>query len=155
MFARLGRLICRFPWLFVALATLVVGMAAGFGVDVMRHLTLAPGWDVPNSGSELAFRHLRDRLGKDETPVIVLFRAGPVCRRMSTTRPSARRRKRHWPASARIPTCPAWRATTATPMPLRSAKGDMTYALIKLRLAADEGMAPSSACARSCAAIAW
>jgi len=29
MFARLGRLICRFPWLFVALATLVVGMAAG------------------------------------------------------------------------------------------------------------------------------
>jgi len=38
---------------------------------------------------------------------------------------------------------------------LRSAKGDTTYALIKLRLAADEGMAPSSACARSCAAIAW
>jgi len=141
MFARLGRLICRFPWLFVALATVVVGMAAGFGVDVMRHLTLAPGWDVPNSGSELAFKHLRDRLGKDETPVIVLFRAGPGV-----------------PANVDDP---AFRAAAEAALAgigenpdvsgvesyygngdarLRSAKGDTTYALIKLRLAADEGM---------------
>jgi uncharacterized membrane protein YdfJ with MMPL/SSD domain len=141
MFALLGRLTCRFPWVFVTVAAMVVGMAAGFGADVVRHLTLAPGWDVPNSGSELALKQLRDRLGKDETPVIVLFRAGPGL-----------------PAKVDDP---AFRAAVEAALAgigenpdvtgvqsyygnadarLRSARGDMTYALIKLRLAADEGM---------------
>jgi len=141
MFALLGRLICRFPWLFVAVATFVVGMAAGFGADVVKHLTLAPGWDVPNSGSELALKQLRDRLGKDETPVIVLFRA--------------------WPGGPANVDNPAFRDAVEAALAgigqnpdvsgvqsyygnadtrLRSAKGDMTYALINLKLAADEGM---------------
>ena len=141
MFALLGRLLCRFPWLFVVVAVVVVGLAAGFGADVVRHLTLAPGWDVPGSGSELAFKQLRDRLGKDETPVIVMFHA-----------------RGGMPASI---DAPAFRSGVEAALAgigsnpdvsgvqsyygsgdarLRSASGKLTYAVIKLKLSADEGM---------------
>lgn len=52
---------------------MLVVMAALYGMDVMERLTLAPGWDVPNSGSALAVEHFREQAGVDETPVIVLF----------------------------------------------------------------------------------
>jgi len=141
MFAHLGRLLCRFPWLFVAVATVVVGLAAGFGADVVRHLTLAPGWDVPNSGSELALKQLRDRLGKDETPVIVLFRAKPG---MTANVDDPAFRDAVEAALARISQNPDVSGVQSyygnADARLRSAKGDMTYALVKLKLAADEGM---------------
>ncbi len=141
MFAHLGRLLCRFPWLFVAVATVVVGLAAGFGADVVRHLTLAPGWDVPDSGSELALKQLRDRLGKDETPVIVLFRAKPG---LAANVDDPAFRDAVETALARISQNPDVSGVQSyygsADTRLRSARGDMTYALIKLKLAADEGM---------------
>jgi trehalose monomycolate/heme transporter len=141
MFAHLGRLLCRFPWLFVAVATVVVGMAAGFGADVVKHLTLAPGWDVPNSGSELALLQLRDRLGKDETPVIVLFRAKPGLP-ANVDDPAFRNAVEA--ALAGIGQNPDVSGVQSyygnADTRLRSAKGDSTYALIKLKLASDEGM---------------
>ncbi len=141
MFALLGRLLCRFPWLFVAVATIVVGMAAGFGADVVRHLTLAPGWDVPGSGSELALKQLRDRLGKDETPVIALFRAKPG---LAANVDDPAFRDAVETALAGIGENPDVSGVESyyggADARLRSARGDMTYALIKLKLAADEGM---------------
>jgi len=141
MFALLGRLICRFPWLFVAVATFVVGMAAGFGADVVKHLTLAPGWDVPNSGSELALKQLRDRLGKDETPVIVLFRArpgGPANVDNPAFRDAVEAALAGIGQNPDVSGVQSYYGNADTR--LRSAKGDMTYALINLKLAADEGM---------------
>lgn len=141
MFALLGRLLCRFPWLFVAVAAVVVGLAAGFGADVVRHLTLAPGWDVPDSGSELALKQLRDRLGKDETPVIVLFRAKPG---LVANVDDPAFRDAVETSLARISQNPDVSGVQSyygnADTRLRSAKGDMTYALVKLKLAADEGM---------------
>ncbi len=141
MFALLGRQLCRFPWLFVAVAAIVVGAAAGFGADVVKHLTLAPGWDVPDSGSELALKHLRDRLGKDETPVIVLFRAKPG---IPAQVDDPAFRDAVGAALARIGENPDVTGVqsyygSADPR-LRSTRGDMSYALIKLKLANDEGM---------------
>lgn len=141
MFARLGRLLCRFPWLFVAVASVVVGLAAGFGADVVRHLTLAPGWDVPGSGSELAVKQLRDRLGKNETPVIALFRARPG---LTANVDDPAFRDAVEAALAGIAQNPDVAGVdsyySSADKRLRSAQGDTTYALIKLKLAADEGM---------------
>ena len=141
MFALLGRKLYRFPWLFVAVAAIVVGMAAGFGADVVRHLTLAPGWDVPESGSEMALLQLRDRLGKDETPVIALFRAKPG---LAANVDDPAFREAVEAALAGIGQNPDVSAVdsyySGGDNRLRSSRGDMTYALIKLKLANDEGM---------------
>ena len=78
MFLALAGLIWRFPVWFLGAAFFVVAGAAWYGSDVISRLTLDPGWDVPTSDSALARKALRDRLGKDETAVILLFspRAG-------------------------------------------------------------------------------
>ncbi|TCJ14705.1 MMPL family transporter [Parasulfuritortus cantonensis] len=77
MFLALGRLIWRVPVWFLASAFLVVGAAAWYGDDVIGQLTLDPGWDVPGSGSARARQDLRDRLGRDDTAVILLFSPKP------------------------------------------------------------------------------
>ena len=141
MFSHLSRLFCRYPWVFVAVAAVVVAAAAGFGADVVRHLTLAPGWDVPGSGSEQVMKQLRDRLGRDETPVLVLFRAMPG--------PPANVddhgfRDAIETALAGIGQNPDVASVQSYygsgDARLRSEKGDMTYALVQLRLAKDEGV---------------
>lgn len=73
MFIVLGRLICRTPWRVVVGATVLVLISALYGMDVMQRLTLAPGWDVPGSGSAEAVNRFKEQEGVDETPVIVLF----------------------------------------------------------------------------------
>jgi RND superfamily putative drug exporter len=60
--------------LIVLLGLLLVLLGAFYSRDVMQRLTLAPGWDVPGSGSAESVRLLREQLGRDETPVIMLFR---------------------------------------------------------------------------------
>jgi RND superfamily putative drug exporter len=75
MFSFLGRLICHYPKLILLSAALLVGGAAFYSLDAMHHLVLAPGWDVPGSGSAIAEAKIRAQTGSDETPVIVLFRA--------------------------------------------------------------------------------
>src|SRR3989339_1034206 len=74
MFVFLGRLAGRHPRLIVSLGLLLVLLGAFYSRDVMQRLTLAPGWDVPGSGSAESVRLLREHLGRDETPVILLFR---------------------------------------------------------------------------------
>jgi RND superfamily putative drug exporter len=73
MFIFLGRLVCRAPWRVVFGAVVLVMLAALYGLDVMERLTLAPGWDVPGSGSAEAVNRFKEQEGVDETPVIVLF----------------------------------------------------------------------------------
>lgn len=73
MFIVLGRLVCRTPWRVVVGAALLVLLSALYGMDVMERLTLAPGWDVPGSGSAEAVNRFKEQEGVDETPVIVLF----------------------------------------------------------------------------------
>jgi RND superfamily putative drug exporter len=77
MFRSLGKLNTNHPWKVVLVALAVVLLAMVYGKDVMRHLTLSPGWDVPGSGSAITTQQLRDKLGRDETMVIVLFRPRP------------------------------------------------------------------------------
>ena len=141
MFTTLGRLLCRFPWIFIAVATLLVGGAAGFGADVVKHLTLAPGWDVPDSGSDLALRHLRDRLGKDETPVIVMFSARPG---MPAAVDDPAFRDAVEITLASIGGNPDVSSVesyySSGDQRLRAASGRLTYALVKLKLGNDEGM---------------
>jgi RND superfamily putative drug exporter len=74
MFPSLTELIGRRPWLVVLMGCLLVALGALYSHDVMQRLTLAPGWEVPGSGSDTAVRVLRDQFGRDETPVILLFR---------------------------------------------------------------------------------
>ncbi len=74
MFPSLTELIGRRPWLVVLMGCLLVALSAIYSHDVMQRLTLAPGWEVPGSGSDTTVRVLRDQLGRDETPVILLFR---------------------------------------------------------------------------------
>jgi RND superfamily putative drug exporter len=73
MFRFLGRLVCRSPWRVVVGAVSLVILAALYGLDATHHLTLAPGWDVPGSGSAEAVNRFKEQEGVDETPVIVLF----------------------------------------------------------------------------------
>jgi hypothetical protein len=58
-------------------ASVLVIMAVLYGQDVMERLTLAPGWDVPGSGSAEAVNRFKEQEGVDETPVIVLFTQKP------------------------------------------------------------------------------
>jgi len=74
MFPFLGRLTGRHPWMIVLVGAILVALGAIYSLDVMQRLTLAPGWDVPGSGSAESVRLLRDKLDRDETPVILLFR---------------------------------------------------------------------------------
>ena len=60
--------------MIVLLGALLVLLGTLYSLDVMQRLTLAPGWDVPGSGSAESLRLLRDKLRRDETPVILLFR---------------------------------------------------------------------------------
>ncbi len=60
--------------MIVLLGALLVLLGTIYSLDVMQRLTLAPGWDVPGSGSAESVRLLRDKLKRDETPVILLFR---------------------------------------------------------------------------------
>ncbi|KAF0099905.1 MAG: MMPL domain-containing protein [bacterium] len=74
MFPFLGGLTGRHPWLIVWLGAILVALGSLYSLDLMQRLTLAPGWEVPDSGSDVTVRVMRDQLGRDETPVILLFR---------------------------------------------------------------------------------
>lgn len=74
MFSFLSRVAAKHAWQVVLAGALLVLFSAFYSRDVMQRLTLAPGWDVPGSGSAESVRLLRDHLGRDETPVIMLFR---------------------------------------------------------------------------------
>lgn len=141
MFLSLGRLICHYPRLILLSATLLVAGAALYSLDVMRHLVLAPGWDVPGSGSAIAEARIRAQVGTDVTPVIVLFQGkegGPE----RVEDPAFRRAAEA--ALGKIASNPDVRAVTSyfsTAEPRFVARdGLSTYALVSLTKGADEGL---------------
>jgi uncharacterized membrane protein YdfJ with MMPL/SSD domain len=113
-----------------------------YGFDLQRHLTLNPGWDSPNSGSALAAERLRNQLGRDETPVVILFSprtAGP--RQVD----SLEYRQAVESALAPLIGNPQVSSlltfySTGNPR-LKSTDGSMTYALVNLKRDDDEGVA--------------
>ena len=76
MLLKLGRSAGQRPLLVILMAALLVALSAVYSLDVMERLSLSPGWEVPDSGSTLSANTLRDHLGRDDTPVILLFRPG-------------------------------------------------------------------------------
>lgn len=141
MYWSLGSLTHRFPvWMLVLLGTLIT-TAAWYGKDVMQRLALAPGWEVPESGSARARQDLRVEMGHDETQVVLLFRprsGGPSHVDEPDYRLAAEAvldQVAHSPGVLRVDSYYA----SADPR-MRSAAGDMTYALVRLERGPDEGI---------------
>jgi RND superfamily putative drug exporter len=142
MFSFLARSIWRFPVWFLATAFVIVAGAAWYGSDVIDRLALDPGWDVPGSGSALARRDLRDKLGRDETAVILLFgpRAGGPARVDDPVYRDAAEA-----VLAEIGRNPDVRGLesyfASADARMKSAKGDQSYAVVWLTRGPDEGIA--------------
>jgi RND superfamily putative drug exporter len=141
MFQSLGRLIERSPRSFVIMALCLLGLSAYYGRDTVKRLHPAPGWEIQGSDAALARAALRERFGRDETPVILLMRArqgldpsvdSPAFRQAVqsviqslTHNPDVRRVESYYDGGdAR----------------LRNAAGDMTFALVWLPRGQDEGV---------------
>lgn len=140
MFRGLGKLVCRFPWVIVLCSLALVTAAGLYGRDVMQHLTLAPGWEVPGSGSERAATLLNTRMGVNETAVIVLMRA-----RDGTAVDTPAFRQAAETILGRLSTNPDVRSVlsyfASGESRLVSHDGRMTYAVVQLDRGADEGIA--------------
>lgn len=142
MFPHLGRLTGRHPWTIVLLGAILVALGSLYSLDLMKRLTLAPGWDVPGSGSAESVRLLRDKLGRDETPVILLFR--PRSDHVGDV-DSSEYRSAVESVIAGISRNPEVRSvasyhSTGNAM-LRSRDGRLSYAVVQLARGGDEGIA--------------
>ncbi len=108
----------------------------------MQRLTLAPGWDVPGSGSAESVRLLREHLGRDETPVILLFR--PRSDTLGDADSPAYRSAVE-AVTASIARNPEVKSVVsyhnAGDLRLRSKDRQLSYAVVQLERAADEGIA--------------
>ncbi len=136
-----SRLALSHPWMVVVLGALLVALGAVYSLDVMHHLTLAPGWEVPGSGSAESMAQLRSRLGRDETPVILLFR--PKTDRVGNIESPAYRDAVD-AVIARISRNPDVKSVVSYPMTgdakLRSLDGRLTYAVARVERGRDEGV---------------
>jgi uncharacterized membrane protein YdfJ with MMPL/SSD domain len=142
MIPRLVSLIVRFPWLLVVIAILLAGTFGWYGRDVQQHLTLNPGWDAPGTGSARAVVQLRDQLGREETPVIVLFSPRPGSPLLVANADYRRAVESALASLSGNPEVGAVLTYYSTGDPrLRSADGRMTYAVVNLNRGIDEGVA--------------
>lgn len=142
MIPHLVSLIVRFPWLVVALAALFAGAGGWYGRDVQQHLTLNPGWDAPGSGSALVAERMRSELGRDETPVIVLFSprpGGPQQVESLDYRHAVEAALAHLGGNSNVGAILTYYGIGDAR--LRSADGRMTYAVVNLKRGSDEGVA--------------
>lgn len=142
MFVFLGRLTGRHPRLIVLLGFLLLLLGAFYSKDVMQRLTLAPGWDVPGSGSAESARMLRQNLDRDETQVILLFR--PHSDGMGDV-DSPEYRNAVDAVTAQISRNPEVKSVmsyhSGGDVRLRSEDRRLSYAVVQLERAADEGIA--------------
>lgn len=142
MFPFLGGLTGRHPWTIVWLGVFLVTMGALYSLDLMQRLTLAPGWDVPGSGSAESVRLLRDKLDRDETPVFLLFR--PSSEALGDVDSPAYRTAVE-AVIAGISRNPEVKSVasyhTSGDAKMRSADGRLSYAMVQLERADDEGIA--------------
>ncbi|HNQ05379.1 MAG TPA: MMPL family transporter [Thiobacillaceae bacterium] len=145
MFLHLGRKVGNHPWLVILIAAVLMTASAIYSLDVMRSLTLSPGWEVPGSGSARSADELREHLGRDETPVILLFRPGIGLPRSSgplVDSPAYREAVEQ--VLARAATNPDVIRVTSYPMTqdarLRSQDGNLSYAVVYLNRSRNEGV---------------
>lgn len=142
MFRRLGRYISDAPRLFLAVALALTVMAGYYGSNVMQHLSLAPGWSVPESGSDLARKALREQYGHDDVTVILLFQPRPG---QSLTLDDPAYREAALAVLDPIGNTPGVLGVESyfqsLDSALRSRKGEMTYAIVRLARQSDEGIA--------------
>ncbi|MBK6744053.1 MAG: MMPL family transporter [Hydrogenophilales bacterium] len=141
MFINLGRLVCRTPWRVVIGAAMLVFLSALYGMDVMERLTLAPGWDVPGSGSAEAVNRFKEQAGVDETPVIVLYSPKPGS---GGHVDSPETRAAIEQSLAAVSANPDVRQVisyySSGDVRFRSRDGRVTYAIVQLARAEDEGI---------------
>ena len=142
MFPFLGRLTGHHPWMIVLVGALLVALGGLYSLDAMQRLTLAPGWDVPGSGSAESVRLLRDKLDRDETPVILLFR--PRAEQLGNVDSPAYRSAVE-SVIAGISRNPEVKSVssyhTTGDAKLRSRDGRLSYAVVNLARGNDEGIA--------------
>jgi len=142
MFVFLGRLCGSHPRVIVLLSLLLVLLGAFYSKDVMQRLTLAPGWEVPGSGSAESVRMLREHMGRDETQVIMLFR--PRSDALGDVDSPAYRSAVE-AVAGRIARNPEVKSVisyhSGGDVRLRSKDGRLSYAVVQLERAADEGIA--------------
>lgn len=128
--------------MLLGLALLWVAASGLFSLDLDHRLTLNPGWDAPGSGSALAAARLRDDLGHDAMPVVVLFKPrahGPQHVDDFAYRSAVDAALAPLYTNPRVESVHTWYATGNAA--LRSRDGRMTYALVQLKKGEDEGVA--------------
>lgn len=142
MFRRLGRHISDAPRLFLAVALALTVLAGFYGANVMQHLSVAPGWTVPDSGSALARQAVREQYGHDDTAVVLLFQPRPG-QPLAVDDPAYRQAvEAVLDPIGRTPGVLSIDSYFQSLDPvLRSRTGDMTYAIVHLARQSDEGIA--------------
>lgn len=140
MFPRLALRIRSTPSSLLFLFLVLVALAGAYGRDVARHLTLAPGWDVPGADSARAETLLRTALNRDDTPVVLLFRARPGVAADADDPVFAAAAQEVLDRLARHPDVRGIDSHYSGAPGMRSAAGDMSYAVVDLRRGADEGI---------------
>ncbi len=111
-------------------------------MHVEQRLTLDPGWAAPGSGSARAAERLRDDLGRDAEPVVVLFRPhrdGPQQVDDFAYRAAVDAALAPLYANPSVESVHTWYSTGNAA--LRSRDDRMTYAVVHLRKGRDEGVA--------------
>lgn len=128
--------------MIVLVSAVLLALASVYSLDVMQRLTLAPGWEVPGSGSAESMAQLREHLGRDETPVILLFR--PKGGQLGGI-DSPGYRDAVEAVIARISRNPDVKSVVSYPSSgdarLRSLNGELTYAVARVARGQDEGVA--------------
>ncbi len=141
MLPSLGRLISRHPWPFLLVALALVLASAYYGADAMQRLHPAPGWEIRGSDSDRARQILRERFGRDETPVVLLIRARAG---LTPDLEAPAFRQAVDALVVRLTQLPEVRAVEtyydSADARMRNAAGDMTYALVWLARGRDEGV---------------
>jgi trehalose monomycolate/heme transporter len=142
MFYFLGRFAGQHSRLIVLLGLLLVLLGAFYSKDLMQRLTLAPGWDVPGSGSAESVRLLRENMGRDETQVIMLFR--PLSDALGDVDSPAYRSAveavvANISRNSEVKSVLSYHG--GGDVRFRSQDGRLSYAVVQLERAADEGIA--------------
>jgi len=130
------------PKLLIGLAALWLLFGGLFGLDIEKRLTLDPGWESPNSGSARAAAQLRQELGRNETPVVVLFSprpGGPQQVEALDYRMAVEAALMPLFSQPGVVSLHTYYSTGEAA--LRSHDGRQTYAVINLRRGQDEGVA--------------
>ena len=138
----LAGLASRRPWTLIGLAGLWLLAGGLFGLDIEQQLTLNPGWDAPDSGSALAATRLRDDMGRNETPVVVLFspvQGGPQVVDDPAYRQAVDAALAPLYGNPQVGSLHTY-YTSGNPA-LRSHDGRLTYAVANLKRGRDEGVA--------------